>query len=979
MQRDHLAALLALVLVLLAPLPVSAQERNRRLEWSERKELAAVVTRCLTCLTGTPEENAHVSVGRLANHFGFVHFRISSGHTVERAGLGGEVVDLLDAEQVEGLLRMNREQQALLAETRSARLALNARLERMLDEDEEAPLAEVVELGRAFGLLEVQLAARLAQGFSSLHASLSEEQRQALAELRARWESGGGRREAGRGRSGAAARSALRDAPQEEVQEFWNLATRLLTWTTGTPEQNDFDTAGKPSQHFGFVSLRVESGHAVTRGGIADAVEEVLSEAQLEQLRAVVTANAADFEAFFAARAAINRELERGLSGLEIRVDRLPAAAVSQAEAEARMTHRQALAFLEVRRELEPDQALALLDLRERYLELPSAEEAAADPLAAGRALFRTCALCHVPQQEGRAIGPSLTGIFGRPVASLGGHPYSAAMRELGSSGARWTRERLDRFLADPRGELPGTAMGFRGLPDPALRAALIDFLAGDGTRGTGERPLVDSAAPDPAPPTAPEPPPTRSRAPMRVAGQPNILLLLSDDQAWSGLGLRMDPEVPESAWEAVSTPALARLAEEGMRCSRGYSPAPVCSPTRASLQTGKSPARLGWSKAAPVVSGAAYALVPPPTERELSQDEITIAERLAALGYRTAHFGKWHLSGGGPAAHGYEVSDGDTSNRDADPFVDPNPVDIFGMVERTEQFVRESQQAGKPFFAQLSFHALHRPDNASAHNRAAVEARMPRANDKAIGRAALTQDLDEGIGRLLELLDREGLASSTFVIFMSDNGAKDETRALSGAKGGLYESGIRVPMIVRGPEVPAGSVTRVPVVGFDLYPTFLEWAGDKRPLPAGIEGGSLAALLAGEADEVQRPQPFLAFHFPHYQGQGRPQSALVRGRWKLLHDYETNGVELYDLQQDRAEQRDLAPERAELAAELDALLVEHLESCGARLPTANPDHDADAKPAGDEKSKGGNKRGKRSKGDEKPPKGRRGRSSEDD
>lgn len=950
------------------------RDGGRRLEWTDRKEEHAVVTRCLTWLTGSSEDNAHVSVGRLANHFGFVHFRISSGHTVERAALGGEVVDLLEPDQVARLLELEREQRPLLVEVRAARLALNARLEESLDRDEAASIEELVPLGERYGRLEALLGGRIARAFSRIHATLTTEQHEALAALRARWESGGGRRGEFR-RSGLAARKQLKGADQETVQEFWNLATRLLTWITGTPEQNDFDTAGKPSQHFGFVSLRVESGHAITRGGIADALEEVLDEQQLATLASVVPANREDFEAFFAARAATNRELERGLAALQIRDGILGREGALQGAAEARMTARQAAAFLEVRRDLDDEQALALLELRERYLDLPDAEEVARDPLAAGRRLFRLCALCHVPQQEGRAIGPSLTGVLGRPVASLAGHPYSEALRAEGARGSTWTRERLERFLADPRGAVPGTAMGFRGLPDPALRAALLDFLAAEG-QAAGSAPAEPEAelpaerprrrergkdGPATEAPTA-RPASPEARRPRRGRSdteRPNLVLLLSDDQAWGGLGVRMDPDDPGSAWDAVRTPALDRLAAGGTRCARAYSPAPVCSPTRASLQTGKSPARLGWSKAAPVVSGEAYALVPPRSERALSTDEVTIAERLGALGYRTAHFGKWHLSGGGPEAHGYEVSDGDTGNQDAERFVPPNPVDIFGMVERTAAFARESKAAGRPFFAQLSFHALHQPQNASSANRAEVTGRMGKANDKAIGRAALTQDLDAGIARLLDALDEEGLAETTFIVYLSDNGAKDEARVLAGGKGDLYEAGIRVPMIVRGPGIPAGEVLHEPVCGSDLYPTFLEWAGFEGDLPAEVEGASLAPFLAGEAAEVARPRPFLAFHFPHYQGKGGPQSALVQGNWKLLHLYEGERVELYDLEADPGERRNLSAKQPELAARLDTLLVEHLAASGARLPALNPEHDPGASPPD-----GKNKRGERGSGD---------------
>ena len=951
---------LFMLIALVAP-GLGAQDLERgsgrgRLAVTPRKERNAVLTRCLTWLTGTEDENDYVSVGRLANYFGFVHFRISSGHTVDRAGLGGAVVDLLQPEQVATLLELNRAQEASIERVRVARERMNDLLEGMLDEGEEPEAHELIELGSTFGQEEARLGGVVAQGLARVVSTMDTEQRLALGQLRARWEAGEGGRDRkerrSRERTGMAARRALEGASQAQVQEFWSLATRLLTWVTGSPEKNDFDTAGKPSQHFGFVSLRVETGHAITRGGVSEAVEEVLGEELTAVLHDVVGANREDFDAFFAARAAINRELERGLAGKEIREEVLIEAGRLQGESEARMTWRQALAFLEVRDGLSSDQAMALLELRERYLDLPTPEEVGADPLAAGRRLFRLCALCHVPQGEGRALGPPLDGVVGRPIGRSPGFVYSAAMSALAIEERRWTEQELLRFLASPREYLPGTAMGFRGLPDPALRQALVRFLSEQAFEETPPDPL-----PTPAPPAAERKQemaePQLESAPVQRKGRagsrgrealderPNIIFLLSDDQPWDGLGLRMDPVVPTSAWASVETPALARLAEEGMRLARAYAPSPVCSPTRVSLQTGKSPGQLGWTKAAPVVSGPSYRLVPGMTAKRLATDEETIAERLAGVGYDTAHFGKWHLQGGGPGEHGYRVHDGDTGNRDAAPHTDPNPVDIFGMVERAEAFMKSALEDERPFFAQLSFHALHYPENASARNREAVEPRLPRANDKEVGRAALTQDLDEGIARILAVLDELELAGSTFVIYMADNGAKPNNGQLEGGKGDLWEAGIRVPMIVRGPGVEPGSVSRVPVVGFDLFPTFLEWARDEEPLPPGVEGGSLADLLRGGASEVERPQPFLAFHFPHYQGLGGPQSALIQGDLKLLRLYEEEEPRLFDLALDPGERAPLDDDEAR--ERLAGLLDAHLEGIGAHLPQENPAFDAEA------------------------------------
>ena len=166
----------------------------------------------------------------------------------------------------------------------------------------------------------------------------------------------------------------------------------------------------------------------------------------------------------------------------------------------------------------------------------------------------------------------------------------------------------------------------------------------------------------------------------VRAVDQPNFIFMLSDDQGWNGLSVPMHPDVAGSKGEIFRTPNLEKLAAQGMRFSSAYAPAPVCSPTRISVQTGKSPARLHWTKAAPAVPGRK--LIEPRLIKDLSKDEVTIGELLKRAGYATAHYGKWHISGGGPGAHGYDEHDGDTGNENAFKFTDPNPVDIFGMAD---------------------------------------------------------------------------------------------------------------------------------------------------------------------------------------------------------------------------------------------------------------------------------------------------------
>ncbi len=452
---------------------------------------------------------------------------------------------------------------------------------------------------------------------------------------------------------------------------------------------------------------------------------------------------------------------------------------------------------------------------------------------------------------------------------------------------------------------------------------------------------------------------------------RPNIVLMLADDQGWNGLSVAMAPEATGARSEVFQTPRLERFAAQGMRFSNGYAPAPVCSPTRISLQTGKSPAQLHWTKAAPPEQG--QKLLEPAIIKQLPPGETTLGELLRAAGYATAHYGKWHIAGGGPGQHGYDEHDGDTGNENAFQFTDPNPVDLFGMARRAEAFMDKSRKAGKSFFVQLSWNALHAPQNALRTTLAKYEKLTGGSGeDKRTAVAAITEDLDTAVGMVLDAIDRLDLADTTYVIYTSDNGSGGGgKRGLSGGKGSVWEGGIRVPLIVRGPGVAADSWCHVPVVGYDLLPTCCAWAGvPPQKIPRGVEGGSLAPLLAhGGAGEVKRPREELVFHFPHYQSGG-PHSSIRLGDLKLLRFYEDDSVKLFDLSRDVGEREDLASRRPADAAQLRARLDAYLAAVDAQLPTANPDFDP-SRPAESRREPGQPKKPNPGKPLNKKPKGR--------
>ena len=447
---------------------------------------------------------------------------------------------------------------------------------------------------------------------------------------------------------------------------------------------------------------------------------------------------------------------------------------------------------------------------------------------------------------------------------------------------------------------------------------------------------------------------------PIAAAERPNIVFMMSDDQAWNGLSIPMHPDLQWSKSSIVDTPNLEKLALQGMRFSAAYAPASVCSPTRISLQTGRSPAAMHWTKASGSVSASdGYKMIGPRNIRQIDRNNVTVAELLRDAGYATAHYGKWHINGGGPAAHGYDEGDGEIGNEYAHEYGDPNPADIFGMAKRAAAFMEKNKKANKPFFIQMSWHALHAPQNAMKETLAKYAQRMNGSTDeKRVGSAAIAENLDTGVGMVVDEIDRLGLADNTFVIYMSDNGSGGgggqgrgkrggKRSRLAGGKGGVWEGGIRSPMIIRGPGVPANSWCHERVVGYDFYPTYCEWAGlPASKLPRNIEGGSITSLLDDGTGTVKRQREEMVFHFPHYQGADGPHSALFLGDYKLMKFYEDDRLALFEIAQDISEQNDLSQQRPQKVKELDRMLVSYLHDIDAQMAVPNPQYDPSKPPA---------------------------------
>ena len=436
---------------------------------------------------------------------------------------------------------------------------------------------------------------------------------------------------------------------------------------------------------------------------------------------------------------------------------------------------------------------------------------------------------------------------------------------------------------------------------------------------------------------------------------KPNIVFILADDLGYMDIGANN----PQSFYE---TPRIDSIAASGMRFTAGYAACPVCSPTRASIMTGKYPPRTGITD---FIGGArAGKLLPAPNQDHLALEEVTIAEALREAGYTNFFAGKWHLGKGefSPNAQGFGPGLEGQGQFFYPPSSQPlpNPKDDPKTTDRiANEAVRFIEaNADRPFFAYLPFLAVHIPIGARQDlvekyekKPAPAEAwgqegrsqvRLVQSNPVY---AAMIEQLDRAIGRVLDTLERRRLAERTIVVFMSDNGglATAEGHPTSnlpfrGGKGWPYEGGIREPWLIRAPGITRpGSLCDTPVISMDFYPTLLDLAGLPLKPKQHCDGVSLLPLLRGGS--LQRGPLF--WHYPHYGNQGGTPCGAVRdGDWKLIEWYEDGRVELFNLKDDPAEKHNLAASNPDQARALQAKLAAWRASVKAVMPTPNPDYD---------------------------------------
>jgi len=457
---------------------------------------------------------------------------------------------------------------------------------------------------------------------------------------------------------------------------------------------------------------------------------------------------------------------------------------------------------------------------------------------------------------------------------------------------------------------------------------------------------------------------------------KPNFVFFLVDDLGRQDLGC-----YGSTFYE---TPNIDRLAAQGMRFTSAYAACPVCSPTRASIMTGKYPARLHttdyfgapqpdtvgkhWTKDKP--------LLPARYDDRLPLGEVTVAEALKEHGYATFFAGKWHLGPEGfwPEDQGFDINKGGIERggpyggkRYFSPYGNPRLPDgpdgehlPDRLATETCRFIEDHKD--RPFLAYLAFYSVHTPLMAREDLRAKYEekAKQVKSNGPAWGKegdrqvrlvqdhpvyAGMVEAMDQAVGKVLDALDRLDLAKDTGVFFMSDNGGLSTSEGhptcnlpLRAGKGWLYEGGVREPMIVRRPGVTqAGSTCDEPVISTDFYPTMLDMAGLPLKPEQHMDGRSMTALLKQEGRQEGRA---LYWHYPHYGNQGGSPGGAVRvGDYKLIEFYENGRVELYNLRADLGEQNDLAAKMPDRAAELRRMLHEWRGEVGARMPTPNPNH----------------------------------------
>lgn len=436
-------------------------------------------------------------------------------------------------------------------------------------------------------------------------------------------------------------------------------------------------------------------------------------------------------------------------------------------------------------------------------------------------------------------------------------------------------------------------------------------------------------------------------------AERPNIIIVYVDDLGWADTSVRMMNSDPDSASDFHQTPHLEALARRGMKFSCAYAPAPTCTPSRKSIQFGKTTGRLKYTFVHDVLA----------LQRKLKwKDETSLADVVKAADprYITAHFGKG-MSDEQMVTIGYDVTDevdGNADNgnfhgeyislKDRQPLPPDNPKRMASLKKSSVDFV--NQHGGKrPFFMMVSHYAVHvphaaRPDLIEKYRKLPrgkhckdddylPTAEIPKSKKISHWRlqyAAMLDEVDEGLGAIVDAVKQTGQLDNTLIIFTSDNGGGlTPNGSLRGGKANLYEGGLRVPFVVAGPGVKAGLQCDVPIAQWDLLPTLHDYAGNPNPLPNKLDGGSLRHVFEnGDAGHVTRRVEEFVFHYPCYFAP--PLSVIRMDDYKLMEHLLTGEQRLFNVASDYREQVNLIDREPEKAAALKAVMANYLKSIDA-------------------------------------------------
>jgi arylsulfatase A-like enzyme len=443
----------------------------------------------------------------------------------------------------------------------------------------------------------------------------------------------------------------------------------------------------------------------------------------------------------------------------------------------------------------------------------------------------------------------------------------------------------------------------------------------------------------------------------------PNFIFILVDDLGWADV----ECNFPETFYD---TPNIDKLAESGVRFTQAYAAHPVCSPTRAAIMTGKHPNRLNITDWIPGNDPKNRPLLGPQDGTELALEEITFAEKLKEAGYKTFFAGKWHLGDEGffPEDQGFDINIGGHHRGSPpggyySPYKNPKLTDGPEGEYLTDRLTSESirfleQNKENPFLLFLSFYTVHTPIQPAKRHIEKYKLKREKLGLDSVPHkkegegwtkqvqedaayASMVAAMDENVGRIREALKRQGLDKNTWVIFTSDNGglstlyrknAPTGNGPLRAGKGWCYEGGIRVPLIIAGPEIAEpGRSLDDPVISMDYFTTILNLAGIEHE---NNDGENLLPILT-QNGKFNRDELF--WHYPHYHGSAwKPGSALRKGDWKLVVYYEDDRAELFNLAEDPGENNNVAEQNSDKVAELKSILNWKLAETNAKIPEVN-------------------------------------------